>query len=151
MKTLCEYHDWFIVEEKGDSFVIREDEKPQKVKLVKTLNPKEYERKDISEILDLCEDYDFSGELDDFSAYCFWKIVDEPCVADNLVNTFYLDKEQLKKAMICLRDNGIEPDECPVVLQTLCYILLDKEIDPLLELLDEEEDIEKLLSSQEEN
>lgn len=30
----------------------------------------------------------------------------------------------------CLIDNGIEPDEAPVVLQALGYILLDEELYP---------------------
>ena len=30
----------------------------------------------------------------------------------------------------CLIDNGIEPDEAPVVFQTLGYILLDEELYP---------------------
>lgn len=34
----------------------------------------------------------------------------------------------LQKAKRCLRDNGIEEDECATVLQALCYILLDVEI-----------------------
>ena len=65
----------------------------------------------------------------------------------NFVESFHLNKEQLKGALLCLRDNGVDPDECPEVLQALCYILLDKEIEPLLELLDEEEDIEKILNT----
>lgn len=34
------------------------------------------------------------------------------------------------KAEQCLVDNGIEPDEAPVVLQALGYILLDEELYP---------------------
>lgn len=34
------------------------------------------------------------------------------------------------KAEQCLIDNGIEPDEAPVVLQALGYILLDEELYP---------------------
>lgn len=34
------------------------------------------------------------------------------------------------KAKQCLVDNGIEPDEAPVVLQALGYILLDEELYP---------------------
>lgn len=36
----------------------------------------------------------------------------------------------LSKAEQCLIDNGIEPDEAPVVLQALGYILLDEELYP---------------------
>lgn len=34
------------------------------------------------------------------------------------------------RAEQCLIDNGIEPDEAPVVLQALGYILLDEELYP---------------------
>lgn len=34
------------------------------------------------------------------------------------------------KAEQCLIDNGIEPNEAPVVLQALGYILLDEELYP---------------------
>lgn len=37
-------------------------------------------------------------------------------------------KESIVKAEQCLIDNGIEPDEAPVVLQALGYILLDEEL-----------------------
>ena len=67
--------------------------------------------------------------------------------AFNFVDSFYLDKKKIKDALICLHDNGIEADECSPVLQALCYILMDKEIEPLLDLLEEEDGIEKVLSS----
>ena len=44
-----------------------------------------------------------------------------------------MTQEQIDKAMQCLVDNGIEPDEASTVLQALCYILLDEEIEHLLE------------------
>ena len=34
--------------------------------------------------------------------------------------------------MRCLEDNGIEPDETAIVLQALCYILLDIEIENII-------------------
>ena len=43
-----------------------------------------------------------------------------------------LDRNSLNKAMQCLCDNGIEKDECGTVLQALCYILLDTEIEGLI-------------------
>lgn len=43
-----------------------------------------------------------------------------------------INREQIKKALQCLADNGIDKDECPTVLQALCYILLDEEIEDLL-------------------
>ena len=41
-----------------------------------------------------------------------------------------ITNEQIKKAMQCLVDNGIEEDEACVVLQALGYILLDDELFP---------------------
>lgn len=38
-----------------------------------------------------------------------------------------MTKEKFKKAKQCLTDNGIDPDETEIVLQALCYILLDEE------------------------
>lgn len=42
---------------------------------------------------------------------------------------YNIDKKTLSKAMQCLADNGIEPDECCTVLQAICYILLGIEIE----------------------
>lgn len=41
-----------------------------------------------------------------------------------------INEEQIKKAMRCLVDNGIEIDEACTVLQALGYILLDVELFP---------------------
>ena len=61
-----------------------------------------------------------------------------------------LTKQQIIDALRCLYDNGIDAGECDTVLQALCYILLDKEIDFLLELLEEEEgDLEELIKNKE--
>jgi len=50
----------------------------REVREVMSLSREEYEPYDIGDILALCqEDYDFSGELDDFGEYCFWKLVDD--------------------------------------------------------------------------
>ena len=40
-----------------------------------------------------------------------------------------ISKWQFDNALKCLMDNGIEADEAETVLQALCYILLDTEID----------------------
>lgn len=45
----------------------------------------------------------------------------------------YLLQEQVDAALKCLIDNGIDKDESATVLQALCYILMDKEIDDMLE------------------
>ena len=145
MKTICEYGNWFIAEDYGEYFVAQTGQPTKKLKLIRTLKPEEYRNKNLSELLAFCNEADFCGELNDRSAYCFWKVISLP--ETNCVESFYLDKEKIKNALICLHDNGIEADECSTVLQALCYILIDKEINPLLELLDEEEDIEKILSS----
>lgn len=42
------------------------------------------------------------------------------------------NRNKVKKALQCLLDNGIDTDECPTVLQALCYILIDKEIEDIL-------------------
>lgn len=61
-----------------------------------------------------------------------------------------LTKQQIVAALRCLYDNGIEADECDTVLQALCYIILNKEIDLHLELLKEEEgDLEELIKNKE--
>lgn len=47
-----------------------------------------------------------------------------------------IDREDIRRALKCLEDNGIEKDECGVVLQALCYILTDTETWPLIEAVD---------------
>lgn len=42
------------------------------------------------------------------------------------------NREKIQKALQLLTDNGIDRDECPIVLQALCYILMDAEIEDLL-------------------
>ena len=39
-------------------------------------------------------------------------------------------KEALQRAEQVLIDNGIEPDEAPVVLQAIGYVLMDEELYP---------------------
>lgn len=43
-----------------------------------------------------------------------------------------LTTQKIERALTCLQDNGIDKDECPIVLQALCYILLDTEIEEYL-------------------
>ena len=47
----------------------------------------------------------------------------------NVANETILNKDKIKKALKCLEDNGIERDECETVLQALCFILVDKDIE----------------------
>ena len=44
-----------------------------------------------------------------------------------------MTQEIFNKAKQCLIDNGIERDEADVVLQALCYILLDEETEQFFE------------------
>lgn len=41
-----------------------------------------------------------------------------------------ISERMIGRAEQCLIDNGIEPDEAPIVLQALGYILLDEELYP---------------------
>lgn len=50
--------------------------------------------------------------------------------AQRIANEEAIYDERISKAEQCLIDNGIEPDEAPVVLQALGYILLDEELYP---------------------
>ena len=50
--------------------------------------------------------------------------------AQRTANEEAIYDERISKAEQCLIDNGIEPDEAPVVLQALGYILLDEELYP---------------------
>ena len=44
-----------------------------------------------------------------------------------------LTQEKLNKGKQCLIDNGIEADEAEIVLQALCYILLNEETEQYFE------------------
>jgi hypothetical protein len=44
-----------------------------------------------------------------------------------------MNKDKYAGAIKVLTDNGIEPDEAPTVLQALCYVLIDEEIDKYME------------------
>ena len=45
------------------------------------------------------------------------------------IQAFNKEKAKYDKAQQCLIDNGIPQDEAFIILQALCYILLDKEIE----------------------
>ena len=74
MKTICTYDDWSVFEREG-RYYVTDEEGEREVTLIRSLAPEEYEDVDIFDILDMCDDYDYSGELDDCSAYCFWEVV----------------------------------------------------------------------------
>ena len=44
-----------------------------------------------------------------------------------------ITQEKFNKAKQCLIDNGIEPDEADIVLQAICYILMDEETEQYFE------------------
>lgn len=43
-----------------------------------------------------------------------------------------INRNSIVRAMECLFDNGVDSDECPIVLEALCAILLDANIEELL-------------------
>lgn len=48
-----------------------------------------------------------------------------------LVENEILSSARIKRAVECLKDNGVDADEADTVLQALCYILLDTEVEEL--------------------
>jgi len=58
----------------------------------------------------------------DYQYGCEWNIEE--------IEVLIPDKEHIIAACRVLVDNGIEPDEADVVLQAICYTLLDMEIYP---------------------
>lgn len=73
----------------------------------------------------VCEDCRSVGEE--------WYSIDFDAHHNVYVADGYLVQEQVDAALQCLIDNGIDKDESATVLQALCYILMDKEIDDMLE------------------
>lgn len=80
-KTICEYDDWKIIQTENGLILQSADpsEPDQKVEEVYRFRPTEYEDKNIPELEQIVRDrnieFDNCGELDDFSAYVFWKIM----------------------------------------------------------------------------
>lgn len=56
----------FVMEEDGNYF--------HKVIEVFRIPSPNFEPLTTEQLLDSCDDYDYSGELEDCSAYCFWKL-----------------------------------------------------------------------------
>ena len=71
-KVICSYDIFKIFYEDG-KYYAENEEGIRKVELVKSVPFPEYEDLSDDEIFDLCDDYGFGGELDDRSAYCFWR------------------------------------------------------------------------------
>lgn len=59
-----------------------------------------------------------------------WKAEESEMETIKLERT-QIDREDIRRALKCLEDNGIEKSECPTVLQALGYILTDTELDTL--------------------
>lgn len=71
------------------------------------------------------------SELDDKGINdCF--DCDHILTSENIRNKYPLTKENIEHAMICLEDNGIDSSETFTVLQALCYILCDAEIEEIV-------------------
>ena len=89
------------------------------------LSPEEYRKAipitDISdEILNALEGFKKNGCESEY-LYCAYFLQE---------NIMAHKQESIRKAEQVLIDNGIEPDEAPVVLQALGYVLLDEELYP---------------------
>lgn len=50
-----------------------------------------------------------------------------------IINNYVMTQQKLKAAQKVLVDNGIDAGESAVVLQALCYVLLDVETGDLLD------------------
>ena len=74
---ICEYDEWFV-DETGDKIIIHDNESNEDfiAEEVFRVDYNDYDDDEIPEYpCDLCyEDYDYSGELEDGSAYVFWKV-----------------------------------------------------------------------------
>lgn len=76
MMIICDYNEWFIADDNGKLTI--HDREVDEVYLAEEVFRVDYSDYDEDEIpedpCELCEeDYDYSGELDDGSAYVFWK------------------------------------------------------------------------------
>lgn len=90
MQVICYYDNFKICECNNCFFVFEEGEPVKRVTLVKEIKAGDYENMDILDLLQMCEDYDYSGELDDCLSYCFWKVneIQELQVSCSKANTY---------------------------------------------------------------
>lgn len=80
--VICSYDDWEIVKTEN-GLMLRELDDPETIDVTVTevyrFQKGEYENKNIPDLTKIVHDngfkFDYCGELDDFSAYVFWKIV----------------------------------------------------------------------------
>lgn len=74
---VCEYNDFDVYQINEDYFVITDKDgmNLRYAKLVKKLDYSVFAVTSIADLLEMCDDYDYSGELDDGSGYCFWKLI----------------------------------------------------------------------------
>lgn len=75
-QCLCSYPDFEIwVRPSGQMFAFNcETKTKESVKEVKRINFPDYDDLDTPTLIGACNDYDYCGELDDFTAYCYWKV-----------------------------------------------------------------------------
>ena len=76
-KTLCEYNDWYIIEHNGKLYCIDSDDETHEVEEVFRMPSDAYYNYESNEI-DLINgpkgiDFDICGELDDCSAFVYWR------------------------------------------------------------------------------
>lgn len=82
-EVICSYSDWSVIRFSDGSLLYHQKETDEVgwVKEVFKIKASDYENSDFSDmdVIEMCPkniSYLLSGELDDFSAYCFWEEVD---------------------------------------------------------------------------
>lgn len=79
MKTICSYDEWCITVNDDGTLTCHDQDNSRDIPVVEVyrLEPGAYETKDIADLEAACHaaghHFDCCGELDDCSAYCFWK------------------------------------------------------------------------------
>ena len=84
LTLICEYEDFSIFKHKiiGLLYCLRadSDEFKEVLEVYRVPNWEEVSTDDSlddTDIINMCPvDYDYSGELDDLSAYCFWQVIE---------------------------------------------------------------------------
>lgn len=74
MNVICDYNDWCIYSENSILFYYsREDNETYTAREVKRIE--DFNDYSLEELFNKCNNYDVCGELDDGSAYCYWKLM----------------------------------------------------------------------------
>lgn len=72
---ICTYREFYVITFLNRYWIFNPDgAEIVEAELVTSLPPEIYDLLTDEDLLGSCSDYDFSGELDDGSAYCFWKV-----------------------------------------------------------------------------